>query len=219
MAAAFAAMPKVPIWPSGNRGSMSQASAPTPLNREIRLAPENGRSIVGHMGLASRHQILLAKLLKMRHLLLAGSMLCAAAQPLFAQEPAPQPPPPQSPSPTPAAPAQNPMTNPQPVPNGGQPMRTVWHRVSYSCDNNIRVRVSYHGTAARVSFAGQVHVMKQVVSADGGRYSDGKLVWWSKGNGGFLTEAEGDGPSGPKRLADNCTQTTPKAPSTAAPAS
>ena len=47
--------------------------------------------------------------------------------------------------------------------------------------------------------------MKQVMSADGGRYSDGKLVWWSKGNGGFLAEADdGNSPTGGKQLAKNC---------------
>jgi membrane-bound inhibitor of C-type lysozyme len=151
------------------------------------------------------NQKLFRKFVKARHLLLAGSILCGIAQPLLAQEPTQQPPP-QSPASTPASPSQNPITNPQPVPSGAPEMRTAWHRVSYSCDNNIRVGVSYRGTAARVSFDGHVHLMKQVLSADGGRYSDGKLVWWSKGNGGFLTDASDGGPSGPPRLADNCKQ-------------
>ena len=98
-------------------------------------------------------------------------------------------------------------------------MRTTWHRASYSCDNKIRVQVSYRGTIARVTFEGQVHVMKQVLSADGGRYSDGKLVWWSKGNGGFLTDASEGGPSGPPRLADNCKQIIVKSDSPALPPS
>ena len=35
--------------------------------------------------------------------------------------------------------------------------------------------------------------MKQTMSADGNRYSDGKVVWWGKGNGGFLQEDTPDG--------------------------
>jgi len=35
--------------------------------------------------------------------------------------------------------------------------------------------------------------MRQVSSADGGRYSDGKVVWWGVGNGGFLQEDSPDG--------------------------
>jgi membrane-bound inhibitor of C-type lysozyme len=130
-----------------------------------------------------------------RYWLLAGTIFCGNAQLLRAQEPPPQP----------------------PASDGAPATSTAWHRVSYSCDNKIRIQVSYRGTVARVTFEGQVHVMKQVLSADGGRYSDGKLVWWSKGNGGFLTDASDGGPSGPPRLADNCKQIVPKTESPTAP--
>jgi membrane-bound inhibitor of C-type lysozyme len=170
------------------------------------------------MCLPSLHQELVRDFETARRWLLAGMIVCGIAQPMVAQEPAPQPPP-QSPASTPASPAQNPITNPQPVPNGDTAMRTPWHRVSYSCDNNIRIQASYRGTVARVSYEGQVHVMKQVQSADGGRYSDGKLVWWSKGNGGFLTDASEGGPSVPPRLADNCKQIVVKSDSPALPPS
>jgi membrane-bound inhibitor of C-type lysozyme len=164
-------------------------------------------------------QKLFHKLLKAGQMLLAGAIFCTAAQRLQAQEPEPKPPP-QSPASTPAtptSPSQNPITNPQPVASEAPAMRTAWHRVSYTCDDNIRIQVSYRGTAARVSFDGHVHVMKQVMSADGGRYSDGKLVWWSKGNGGFLTDASDGGASGPPRLAENCKQIIAKSDTPALP--
>ena len=148
---------------------------------------------------SSLNQKLFHKFAKARYLLLAGAMLCGVGQPLLAQQPASQPPA-----------SQTAAANPQPAPSGAPAASTTWHRVSYSCDNNTRVRVSYRGTIAQVLFKGQLHPMKQVLSADGGRYSDGKLVWWSKGNGGFLTEDTEGGPSGPPRLADNCQQIDPK---------
>ncbi len=146
----------------------------------------------------SLNQKLFRNFVKARYLLLAGAMLCVVAQPLLAQQSASQQPA-----------SQTPAANAQSAPSGA-PASTTWHRVSYSCDNNIHVRVSYRGTIANVVFKGQLHPMKQVPSADGGRYSDGKLVWWSKGNGGFLTEDTDGGPSGPPRLADNCTEIAPK---------
>jgi uncharacterized lipoprotein YbaY len=35
--------------------------------------------------------------------------------------------------------------------------------------------------------------MTRTRSADGNRYSDGKVIWWGKGNGGFLAEDTPDG--------------------------
>ncbi len=151
---------------------------------------------------ASLSKKLLRNLVRIRHLLLGGAMLCGGTQALLAQQPASQPP----------------ATASQPAASGAPAAQTAWHRVSYACDNNIHVRVSYRGTIAQVLYKGQLHPMKQVLSADGGRYSDGKLVWWSKGNGGFLTEDTEGGPSGPPRLADNCQEIAPKVDSsTAAP--
>jgi putative lipoprotein len=45
----------------------------------------------------------------------------------------------------------------------------------------------------KVVYNNHVYFMKQVMSADGGRYSDGKTVWWGVGNGGFLQEDSADG--------------------------
>lgn len=153
------------------------------------------------MRLPSLHQELVRNFDTARRWLLSGMIVCGIAQPVVAQEPAPQSPP------------------QPPAPNGAPAASTTWHRVSYSCDSKIHIQVSYRGTIARVTYEGQVHVMKQVLSADGGRYSDGKLVWWSKGHGGFLTDASDGGPSGPPRLADNCKQIVVKSDSPTLPPS
>jgi putative lipoprotein len=56
--------------------------------------------------------------------------------------------------------------------------------------------------------------MKQVQAASGTRYSDGTIVWWSKGYDGFL-EDETD-PKQAVKLAQNCKQVSPP-PSPASP--
>jgi putative lipoprotein len=53
--------------------------------------------------------------------------------------------------------------------------------------------VYLHNETVKVVDKDKVYLMKQTRSADGGRYSDGKVVWWSKGNGGFLQEDTPDG--------------------------
>lgn len=126
---------------------------------------------------------------------------CGAA--VLGQEPGAQPPP-QSPAPSPASSTQNPITNPEPVPSSDVAARAVPHRVRYVCDNNVRVLVTYRGSSARVFYHNHLYAMNQVVSADGGRYSDGKLVWWNVGNGGFLAHADDDRSSASTPLAAHC---------------
>jgi hypothetical protein len=48
-----------------------------------------------------------------------------------------------------------------------------------------------------------LYAMNHVVSADGGRYSDGKLVWWNVGKGGFLASAGDHRSSASTQLAAN----------------
>ncbi len=136
-------------------------------------------------------------------LIVASSLFCLAL-PLHAQE-GPQTPPAQAPATTPASSTQNPVTNPQPVPSPDAAAKATVRRFIYSCEGGVKLIVGYGKSAARVTYNGHVYLMKQVMSADGGRYSDGKLVWWSKGNGGFLAEADdGNSPTGGKQLAKNC---------------
>jgi putative lipoprotein len=138
--------------------------------------------------------------------LMVASSLLGLALPLRAQE-GPQTPPPQTPPSTPASSSQNPVTNPQPVPSPDAAAKATVRRFIYSCDGGVKLTVGYSESAAKVTYNGHVYLMKQVMSADGGRYSDGKLVWWSKGNGGFLAETDDDSPTGGKQLATNCAGT------------
>jgi len=120
----------------------------------------------------------------------------------------PQQPPPQAPASTPATSSQNPISNAQPVLSPDTSAQATVRKFRYNCDNDVQLTVTYRGSAARVSYNGHVYAMKQTLSADGGRYSDGKLVWWSKGDGGFLAEVDDTSPTGGKQLAVNCHATT-----------
>jgi putative lipoprotein len=74
--------------------------------------------------------------------------------------------------------------------------------LTYQCDGGSTVKMYLRGRSARIVFAGKSYAMKQVEAASGTRYSDGSVVWWSKGEEGFL---EDDAvPGKPVRLAENC---------------
>lgn len=68
-----------------------------------------------------------------------------------------------------------------------------WKSFHYTCEGGATVTVSLADTTAKVVYDNRQHLMKQTQSADGNRYSDGKLVWWGKGDGGFLQEDTPDG--------------------------
>ncbi len=68
-----------------------------------------------------------------------------------------------------------------------------WKRFDYVCENGAKVTVYLHDTTAKVRFQDHMYMMRQTPSADGNRYSDGKVVWWGKGDGGFLQEDTPDG--------------------------
>src|ERR1700739_786266 len=63
-----------------------------------------------------------------------------------------------------------------------------WKTFHYTCEGGATVTVSLADTLAKVFYDNHQYLMKQTQSADGNRYSDGKLVWWGKGEGGFLQE-------------------------------
>jgi putative lipoprotein len=71
-----------------------------------------------------------------------------------------------------------------------------WKQFQYTCEGGAKLRVYLHNETAKVVYKDKVYLMRQTRSADGGRYSDGKVVWWSKGNGGFLQEDAPDGDGG-----------------------
>jgi putative lipoprotein len=68
-----------------------------------------------------------------------------------------------------------------------------WKTFAYTCEGGAKLVVYLHETTAKVRFQDKQYLMMQTRSADGGRYSDGKVVWWGKGNGGFLQEDTPDG--------------------------
>jgi uncharacterized lipoprotein YbaY/membrane-bound inhibitor of C-type lysozyme len=103
---------------------------------------------------------------------------------------------------------------PNPPPEQGVPQSEIrrairWKAVEYSCADGEKVSVQLSGTLAKVLFQGHQYLLKQTVSADGDRHSDGKLVWWGKGDGGFLQEDTPDGDG--KFLAKDCKLEKPAA--------
>ena len=77
-----------------------------------------------------------------------------------------------------------------------------WTQFDYTCEGGTKLTVYLHNETAKVRYRGTAYLMTQTRSADGKRYSDGKVVWWGKGNAGFLEEDAPDG-SG-KRIAKDC---------------
>lgn len=69
----------------------------------------------------------------------------------------------------------------------------VWKRFDYACEADAKLTVFLRDQTAKVIYKGRMYLMKQTPSADGNRYSDGRFVWWGKGNGGFLQEDKPDG--------------------------
>ena len=77
-----------------------------------------------------------------------------------------------------------------------------WKAFHYTCEGGATVTVSLSDTLAKVFYDNHQYLMKQTGSADGNRYSDGKLVWWGKAEGGFLQEDAPDGNG--KMVAKDC---------------
>ena len=68
-----------------------------------------------------------------------------------------------------------------------------WKQFNYTCEGGVKLSVYLHEQAAKVRYGDKTYFMKQTMSADGNRFSDGKVVWWGRGNGGFLQEDTPDG--------------------------
>jgi len=103
--------------------------------------------------------------------------------------------------------AQEPPSPPTQTVAGPQPHNNVvhairWNQFVYACEGGAKLTVYLGGQMAKVRYGDSAYLMKQTVSADGNRYSDGKVVWWGKGNGGFLQEDEPDGNG--KMILRNC---------------
>lgn len=91
--------------------------------------------------------------------------------------------------------AQEPST---PAQAPAQPKNTMhraveWKRFDYTCEKEAKLTVYLRDQMVKVRFADKTYFMKQVPSAGGAHYSDGKVLWWGVGNGGFLQEDSPDG--------------------------
>jgi len=81
-----------------------------------------------------------------------------------------------------------------------------WQRFDYTCAGNTKLVVYLHGGSAKVYYQDHLYLLRQTSAADGARYSDGKVVWQSKGDDGFLQEQDtpvGDG----QKIARDCYRT------------
>jgi membrane-bound inhibitor of C-type lysozyme len=99
----------------------------------------------------------------------------------------------QAPS-TPADPVAGPTNNVRPA--------IKWKRFDYTCEAGAKITVYLHNATAKVRTHDQIYMMRQAHSADGSRYSDGKVLWWCKGDTGFLREDTPDGDG--KMLVKGC---------------
>jgi membrane-bound inhibitor of C-type lysozyme len=68
-----------------------------------------------------------------------------------------------------------------------------WKRFDYTCESGAKITVYLHDAAAKIRTHDHSYLMRQTRSADGDRYSDGKVLWWGKGDAGFLQEDTQDG--------------------------
>lgn len=123
----------------------------------------------------------------------ATSALCAL---LLAGCGATSQPKPSAPAPAPLPPAP-PSAPTAPVPSATPPTtarKLVDQYIRYRCENGFDFGVTYQagGTRALVERSGYSDLLRQVSSASGARYSDGKMTLSAKGDGAVL-----DLPGGP----------------------
>ena len=108
---------------------------------------------------------------------------------------------------------QTPSTQPDPAkpaaPTNNVRPAMKWKRFDYTCEAGAKITVYLHDTTAKVRTHDHIYMMRQTRSADGNRYSDGKVLWWAKGDTGFLQEDTPDGDG--KMLLQGCTLDKPAA--------
>ena len=85
---------------------------------------------------------------------------------------------------------------PSPAATAPEAKQIEWKEFDYTCEGAAKLTVYLHHETVKVLFNSHLYLMRQVIAASGTRYSDGKVVWWSKGEGGFLQH---DSPSGKRR--------------------
>ena len=77
-----------------------------------------------------------------------------------------------------------------------------WKRFDYTCEGGAKITLYLRNTTAKVRTDDRFYMMRQTPAADGNRYSDGKVLWWGKGDTGFLQEDTPDGDG--KMLVKGC---------------
>jgi membrane-bound inhibitor of C-type lysozyme len=68
-----------------------------------------------------------------------------------------------------------------------------WKQSDYTCEGGAKIAVYVHDSVAKIRTQDHIYMMRQTGLADGNRYSDGKILWWGKGDTGFLQEDTPDG--------------------------
>lgn len=61
---------------------------------------------------------------------------------------------------------------------------------TFRCDDGFTVRAQFARDSARVAFPDTTLIMSRLVSADGGRYGAGDLVFWEKGTTAFVQRGD-----------------------------
>jgi heat shock protein HslJ len=110
---------------------------------------------------------------------------------------------------------QDPAT-PPPAPAAQAAPEAAPPPTGYACKGGDAVNVTYVAQGARVVHGGKEFVMQPMESASGAAYTDGKLIWHTKGDEGMLREVDSD-----RVLASACRTTggaQPAAPAGALPA-
>jgi membrane-bound inhibitor of C-type lysozyme len=102
----------------------------------------------------------------------------------------------------PSAPADPGKPSAVPSPSNNVRPAMKWKRFDYTCEAGAKITIYLRDTTAKVRTHDHIYMMRQTPSADGNRYSDGKILWWGKGEGGFLQEDTPDGDG--KMLVQGC---------------
>ena len=102
----------------------------------------------------------------------------------------------------PSAPADPAKPAATPGPTNNVRPAIKWKSFNYTCEAGANITVYLHNTTAKVRTHEHIYMMRLTPSADGNRYSDGKVLWWGKGDTGFLQEDTPDGDG--KMLVKGC---------------
>jgi membrane-bound inhibitor of C-type lysozyme len=109
----------------------------------------------------------------------------------------------------PAVQADPAKTSPAAGPSNNVRPAIKWKQFNYTCEAGSKITVYLHDATAKVRTSDHIYMMRQTASADGNRYSDGKVLWWGKGDTGFLQEDTPD--ANGKMLVKGCTLDKPAA--------